>query len=66
LKASCHHYGLWCARIVPLDRGSREPDSTVTVGCLPGVIDAFVAAGSVDGLDTSCVASMAPPPFQLP
>lgn len=36
------------------------------LGCLPSVIDAFVTAGTVRGLDTSCVASMAPPPFMLP
>jgi pimeloyl-ACP methyl ester carboxylesterase len=37
------------------------------LGCLPRVVDAFVAAGSVDGLDISCVADGVPlPPFRLP
>jgi pimeloyl-ACP methyl ester carboxylesterase len=37
------------------------------LGCLPSVIDAFVAAGSVERLDTSCVADGMPlPPFRLP
>jgi pimeloyl-ACP methyl ester carboxylesterase len=36
------------------------------LGCMPSVIDAFVIAGSTAGLDTSCVATMSPPPFQLP
>ena len=36
------------------------------LGCLPGVIDAFVLAGSTANLDTSCVGSMQPAPFQLP
>ncbi|MGO4604464.1 alpha/beta hydrolase [Terrabacter sp. 2YAF2] len=36
------------------------------LGCLPSVVAAFVAAGSVDGLDTSCVAAGSPaPPFRL-
>lgn len=36
------------------------------LGCMPTLIDAFIDAGSVDGLDVSCVAAMSPPPFQLP
>lgn len=36
------------------------------LGCLPQVIDAFVLAGSTAGLDTSCVASMTLPTFQMP
>jgi pimeloyl-ACP methyl ester carboxylesterase len=35
------------------------------LGCIPGVVAAFFAAGSVDGLDTGCVEAMAPPPFAL-
>jgi pimeloyl-ACP methyl ester carboxylesterase len=37
-----------------------------TRGCLPAVVGAFIAAGSVVGLDTSCVASMTPAPFVTP
>jgi pimeloyl-ACP methyl ester carboxylesterase len=33
------------------------------LGCLPDVVAAFIAAGSVDGLDTACVQEMSPPPF---
>jgi fermentation-respiration switch protein FrsA (DUF1100 family) len=33
------------------------------MGCLPDVVGAFLEAGSVEGLDTSCVAEMTPPPF---
>jgi pimeloyl-ACP methyl ester carboxylesterase len=37
------------------------------LGCLPSVVDAFFAAGTADGLDTSCVADGVPlPPFRLP
>jgi pimeloyl-ACP methyl ester carboxylesterase len=36
-------------------------------GCLPAVVDAFIAAGTVEGLDTSCVADGMPlTPFRLP
>ncbi len=45
------------------------PDQGHTVGhlgCLPGVVAAFIAAGNVWHLSTSCVRSMSPPPFTLP
>ena len=40
---------------------------TVThLGCMPAVVDAFIAAGSADGLDTSCVPEEMPiPPFRV-
>lgn len=56
---------------------AQEPHSAVVVfpaqqhvvghlGCLPSVVAAFVAAGSVDGLDTACVAAGSPaPPFRV-
>ena len=56
---------------------AQQPHSKVVVlpaqqhvvghlGCLPSVVAAFVAAGSVDGLDTSCVAAGSPAPsFRL-
>ena len=56
----------------------RFPNSSIVIaeghghtvshlGCLPSLVDAFVAAGSVEGLDTSCVADGMPlPPFRLP
>lgn len=35
------------------------------LGCMPAVISSFVEAGSVEGLDVSCVATGVPvPPFQ--
>jgi hypothetical protein len=36
------------------------------MGCLPDVVGAFLEAASVEGLDTSCVAEMTPPPFATP
>lgn len=37
------------------------------LGCMPTIVDAFIAAGTVTGLDTSCVATgVTPPPFRLP
>jgi pimeloyl-ACP methyl ester carboxylesterase len=38
------------------------------LGCVPSIVDAFLASGRVRGLDTSCVANggAAPPPFRLP
>lgn len=35
------------------------------LGCLPGVVTAFIEAGSVDGLDVACVDAMEPPTFQV-
>lgn len=32
-------------------------------GCMPLVVDAFIRSGSVDGLDTSCLAEIQAPPF---
>jgi pimeloyl-ACP methyl ester carboxylesterase len=36
------------------------------LGCLPEVVSDFIDAGTVIGLDTRCVGSMLPPPFDLP
>ena len=36
------------------------------VGCLPSIVAAFFEAGSVDGLDTSCIDRMTPTPFATP
>lgn len=35
------------------------------VGCLPELVAGFFAAGTVDGLETSCATSLRPPPFEL-
>jgi pimeloyl-ACP methyl ester carboxylesterase len=56
---------------------AQEPNSRIVVmpaqqhvvghvGCMPSVIAAFLEAGTVDQLDTSCVANGSPaPPFRL-
>jgi hypothetical protein len=56
---------------------AQQPNSRIVVmpaqqhvighlGCMPAVIAAFLEAGSVDQLDTSCVAQHSPtPPFRL-
>ena len=36
------------------------------LGCLPSIVAAFFEAGSVDGLDTSCIDEMMPTPFTTP
>jgi pimeloyl-ACP methyl ester carboxylesterase len=38
------------------------------LGCMPSIVDAFVAAGTVEGLDVSCVdqGGVPVPPFRLP
>jgi len=37
------------------------------IGCMPRIVDAFVEAGTVVGLDTSCIERGMPlPPFRLP
>ena len=35
-------------------------------GCLPDIVAAFFEAGSVDGLNTSCINTMTPTPFATP
>ena len=34
-------------------------------GCMPKLVDRFIAAGTADGLDTSCLALVRPQPFFL-
>jgi pimeloyl-ACP methyl ester carboxylesterase len=34
-------------------------------GCMPRVVDRFIAAGGIDGLDTGCLALVKPQPFFL-
>ena len=36
------------------------------LGCLPSIVAAFFEAGSVAGLDTSCIDRMVPDPFAMP
>jgi hypothetical protein len=35
------------------------------LGCLPQVVAAFIEAGTTEGLDTTCVDELLPPPFDL-
>jgi pimeloyl-ACP methyl ester carboxylesterase len=35
------------------------------LGCLPDVVAAFIEAGTVDGLDTTCVETLTPTPFVI-
>jgi len=58
------------------DAASELPNSLTVVapghahtvghlGCMPSIVDSFIDAGTVDGLDVSCVATGVPlPPFQ--
>ena len=58
------------------DRRGAAPDSLTLVlpghahtvghlGCMPSIIESFVEAGQVDGLDASCVSTGVPlPPFR--
>ena len=36
------------------------------IGCLPGLVAAFVAAGTTDGLDTRCTLVLTEPAFLIP
>jgi hypothetical protein len=58
------------------DAGTELPNSLEVVapgqghivgnlGCLPEVVAAFIDAGTIDGLDTTCAGDMLPPPFRL-
>jgi pimeloyl-ACP methyl ester carboxylesterase len=38
---------------------------TLGRGCMPKVVERFIAAGTADGLDTACLASVKPQPFFL-
>jgi pimeloyl-ACP methyl ester carboxylesterase len=42
-----------------------QAHGTLSRGCMPKVVDRFIEAGRVDGLDTSCLAQVRPQPFFL-
>ncbi|HXI45535.1 MAG TPA: alpha/beta fold hydrolase [Candidatus Acidoferrales bacterium] len=44
----------------------QEGHTVAHLGCVPNIVDAFIAAGSVEGLHTTCIMGMVPPPFRLP
>jgi pimeloyl-ACP methyl ester carboxylesterase len=51
------------SRVVGVDDLSHLPVGLSHIDCLDRVMDAFFAKASTEGLDTSCVAGMKPPPF---
>ncbi|MDX1644170.1 MAG: alpha/beta fold hydrolase [Thermoanaerobaculia bacterium] len=54
------------ARVVEIPHGQHSFIGMRGAGCLVGLIERFLDAGSVEGLDTSCTARMRPPPFAPP
>jgi pimeloyl-ACP methyl ester carboxylesterase len=55
--------GLPNSRVVIIEPMSHLPVGLDHMDCLDRIMDAFFAKRSADGLDTSCVATMAPPAF---
>lgn len=53
------------SRNVLLRYGGHLPDGLGNAACLDGIILGFIDRGTADGLDTSCVETMTPPPFAL-
>lgn len=54
------------ARRVVVPDGSHYLDGMQGGGCVEGLVAAFIEAGTAEGLDTSCVARMRRPDFDLP
>ena len=42
-----------------------QAHGTLSRGCMPKVVDRFIEAGRLDGLDTACLAQVRPQPFFL-
>jgi pimeloyl-ACP methyl ester carboxylesterase len=55
--------GLPNSRVVVIERATHLPVGLDHIDCPDRIADAFFARGSANGLDTSCVATMRPPPF---
>ena len=53
------------ARVVVIPNLGHFPDGLTHLECYDGLAIAFLAAGSAANLDTSCIASMQPPPFRV-
>jgi len=49
--------------VVIIEAMGHLPTGLDHLECLDRIADAFFAKGSAQGLDTSCVATMTPPPF---
>jgi pimeloyl-ACP methyl ester carboxylesterase len=58
--------GLPRSRVIVIPPMAHLPVGLTNMVCLDRIADAFFARGSADGLDISCVMSMAPPPFVVP
>jgi hypothetical protein len=52
--------GLSNSRTITLPEFGHD---VLLAGCIPTVVTDFIAAGTVQGLDTACVAEITPPPF---
>jgi pimeloyl-ACP methyl ester carboxylesterase len=52
------------SRVVVIAAMTHLPDGLANMECLDRIMDGFFAKASVDGLDTSCLATMTPPPFK--
>lgn len=57
--------GLPRSRVVLIEQVAHLPIGLSNIVCLDRIAAAFFAKGSADGLNTSCIATMKPPPFQL-
>jgi len=57
--------GLPNSRVVVVEQMTHLPVGLEHIDCPDRIMDAFFAQASAEGLDTSCVAGMAPPPFAL-
>jgi pimeloyl-ACP methyl ester carboxylesterase len=55
--------GLPNSRIVVIGPASHLPVGLTNIECLDRIADAFFAKASAQGLDTSCIGTMKPPPF---
>lgn len=54
------------SRHVTVPDGAHNLTGIEGAECVPGLIAAFIEAGTADGLDTSCIARMRRPAFELP
>ncbi len=53
------------SRVVVIEPMTHLPVGLENMDCPDRIMDAFFERGSAEGLDTSCVATMRPPPFAV-
>jgi pimeloyl-ACP methyl ester carboxylesterase len=53
------------SRVVVIEQIAHLPIGLSNIVCVDRIAATFFAKGSADGLDTSCIATMKPPPFRL-